>query len=154
MKDFILNPLLIGFIVFFSLSAYFRFKKWLLIKNYKYRIKGEIVEIKIINKKLFFIIKWLTPVDFKEKSTLNIATKNINFFNHYIKDIPASFDAKETEKEINKYINKFLKKSFYLQAKVEKGVIVEVVPLEKPFFFLWVNISFLIALIILYSYLN
>lgn len=144
----VLKFLLIFGLSFFGFNLFDSFKKWRASKQYNMLAKGTVDNIKIINDKLYFIIKWGLPQNISIVSTESTSSDEIQFYRHFVENT-RQFDNEQQQAEfIGQFILKYMDKPFNLQLKVENNEIKDIKPFVGNSMNVWINGAICITLII------
>lgn len=148
----LLSPIILSLIVFCIGMCYFKLIAWLKLRKFTHIIKGTVDDIKIINGKLFFIIKWIIPEKLRNLNPGNELENGIQYYHHYIMNAPKFADNQKEFEYINQFINKHNGRNFYLKAQLDNGIIRDLTALENPG--KWVLICGLLLMILIYFLLK
>lgn len=128
----LLSPIILGLIVFSIGMFYFKLITWLKLRKFTHIIKGIVDDIKIIDGKLFFLIKWTIPEKLRHLNPGNELENGIQYYHHYIMNAPKFNNNQKEFEYVNQFINKHNGRNFYLKAQLDNGVIRQLTALENP----------------------
>lgn len=148
----LLSPLILSAIIFCVGMFYFKLLAWFKLKKFTHLIKGVVDDIKIIDGKLFFIIKWTIPEKLRHLNPGNDLEDGVQYYHHYIMNTP-KFENNQKEFEyLNQYVNKHNGRNFYLKAQLNNGTIRNITALENPG--KWVFIYGFFTILLIYALLK
>lgn len=124
----VLKFLLIFGLSFFGFNLWDSFKKWKISKNYNFFAKGNVDNIKIINQKLYFIIKWGLPPDVNVLSSNGEKSTDFQFYSHFVENTRKFETEQEQADFLGNFIIKYIDKPFNLQLKVVDNEVKDVKP--------------------------